>query len=132
KLLHGRIEPQRPFDVALGGARGRVIIIAGMDLVLADVVLERRYWDRFRIFLAGIPEQVEPVRNAIGERVDILIPRSVEIAAKQHVIVVDLGLASVTGGPLVALNDDPARKVNDAQPQQTCKRARSASRYRED
>src|ERR1700722_15719507 len=129
---NGASNPQRRLDVALRGARNGVVVIVRVDLICRDIILERRYGYGMRVFLAARPEKIEPFGNAIGKGVDILIPGPVEIAAEKHVVVFDDLRASATVGPALALDDGPARKMDDRQADQARQLARRPPRHHEE
>src|SRR5580693_1561234 len=70
------------------------------------------------IFDARVPEEIEAAGDSIGKRVNVLIPSSVEVAAEEHVIVLQRLFALAQVWPLIAADDHPAREMDEAQSEQ--------------
>src|SRR5208283_1999746 len=96
------------------------VVVIRVDLIRPDIFLEGCDGDRVRISRTRKPEQVETVWNPVRKGVDILVPGTVKIAAKQHVIVLQLLLALAEVRPLITLDDYPSREMDDRKAKQPC------------
>src|SRR5436305_2721081 len=68
---------------------GRPVVVCHV-LVTADVLLERLNRKRARETVRGAPDRLHPKWDDLGERIDVLIPRAVEITLEEQVLVAQL------------------------------------------
>ena len=83
RLLHS----QRRLDIVGGGVRVDVVIVISVELDRGDIAFEIGDRPRSRIFLAPKPYRIQASIKNIRKRVDILVPRSIEVAEEKKIVV---------------------------------------------
>src|SRR5664279_5710097 len=84
------LDDMRGFHVVGRGVWIRRIVVVRVELNSSDVLLEECDRNRARKFLAPAPHKIEPLTQNRGEGINILVPRAIEIAEKQQVVVLEL------------------------------------------
>ncbi len=105
----------RRFQIVGSGVRVSRVVIVGVELDAGDVLLKPSDRDRAGELFAPSPNQIEPAAEHGGEGVDVLVPRAVEVAEEEQVVVLEVFplLSFAQEGERPARNDDPSRKLDE-------------------
>jgi hypothetical protein len=111
------LDDMRRLDVVSRGVWIRRVVVVRVELNSGDVLLEKRDRNRAWKFLAPAPDKIEPLTQNRREGINILIPRAIEVAEKQQVIVLQIfsELPLTEKRKSIAGYDHPSGKFNERQ-----------------
>ena len=104
----------RRLQIVGGGVRVRGVVVIRIELDTRDVFLEGSDRDRAGELLTPSPDQIKPAAEHGGEGVNVLVPRAVEVAEEEQIVVLQLfrPLSFAEAWERSAWNDHPPGKLD--------------------